>query len=110
VRDEPTDEPSCYGRFVIGPDHPCLPGHFPGDPIVPGVVLLDHTLALLQAAHPGQAVQSLRTVRFRQPVRPAQPVAIWAGPGRAGELAFTGLHAGEVVLSGIVRLEPLPNP
>jgi 3-hydroxyacyl-[acyl-carrier-protein] dehydratase len=104
------EEPSCYGRFVIEPDHPCLPGHFPGDPIVPGVVLLDHTLALLQAAHPGQALQSLRNVRFRQPVRPAQGVVVRAGPGRPGELAFTGFHAGEVVLSGIVRLEATPKP
>lgn len=98
------------GSFTIGPDHPCLPGHFPGDPIVPGVVLLDHTLALVRPAHPGQAVASLRNIRFRRPVRPCQRILVQLRPGRPGELEFAGLHEGEIVLSGAAGLEALPPP
>jgi 3-hydroxyacyl-[acyl-carrier-protein] dehydratase len=108
--DDPPGDWSCCGSFAIASDHPCLPGHFPGDPIVPGVVLLDHALALLQAAHPGLVVRGLRTVRFRQPVLPAQAVAVRAGPVRAGEIAFSGLRAGEIVLAGAVRLETPAHP
>src|SRR5262245_4717863 len=32
-------------EFSVPPDHPALVGHFPGRPIVPGVVLLDRVLA-----------------------------------------------------------------
>ena len=39
-------------RFEVPADHPAFPGHFPGRPILPGVVLLD---AVLQAAGLGQA-------------------------------------------------------
>ena len=31
--------------FSIAPDHPALEGHFPGQPIVPAVVILDAVLA-----------------------------------------------------------------
>ena len=38
-------------RFTVPHDHPSLPGHFPGRPVVPGVVLLDRVLAAIEAAH-----------------------------------------------------------
>jgi 3-hydroxyacyl-[acyl-carrier-protein] dehydratase len=31
--------------FRIGAEHPALPGHFPGRPVVPGVVILDEVMA-----------------------------------------------------------------
>lgn len=99
------DDPVAYGVFAIQPDHPSLSGHFPGNPIVPGVVLLDHILALLHEAHPGHILCGVDRIRFRRPVRPAQPIAVQARPGRDGALDFTGLHGGEVVLSGSARLE-----
>ena len=33
-------ETSFIAPLRIGADHPALPGHFPGNPVVPGVVLL----------------------------------------------------------------------
>ncbi|HJU08282.1 MAG TPA: hydroxymyristoyl-ACP dehydratase [Rhodanobacteraceae bacterium] len=33
-------ETSFFLPLRIGADHPALPGHFPGNPVVPGVVLL----------------------------------------------------------------------
>ena len=32
----------------ISPDHPAFAGHFPGQPIVPGVVLIDETLRAIE--------------------------------------------------------------
>jgi 3-hydroxymyristoyl/3-hydroxydecanoyl-(acyl carrier protein) dehydratase len=38
-------------RFSIPSDHPSLPGHFPGRPVVPGVVLLDRVVAAIESVH-----------------------------------------------------------
>ena len=37
--------------FTIPADHPALPGHFPGQPIVPGVVVLDRVVEVIEAGH-----------------------------------------------------------
>ena len=46
--------------FSIPAGHPSLAGHFPGNPIVPGAVVLDH--ALRAAGMPGAA--ALKSVKF----------------------------------------------
>jgi len=50
-------------------DHPCLPGHFPGRPIVPGVLLLDQVLAALQRAT-RRRIARLQRVKFTAALRP----------------------------------------
>ena len=60
----------------IASDHPCLAGHFPGRPIVPGVVVLDHVIAALEEAigvGPG-GLGPLRwpQVKFQQLLSPGQ--------------------------------------
>ena len=36
--------------LCIAPSHPSLPGHFPGQPVVPGVVILDAVQQAIEAA------------------------------------------------------------
>lgn len=57
--------------FRIDADHPALPGHFPGQPVVPGVVLLDHVAAAV-AQWQGRTLQRLAQVKFLQPLLPGQ--------------------------------------
>jgi len=50
-------------EFSVPAGHPALPGHFPGRPVVPGVLLLDEALrALAQAT--GRSVTRLQQVKF----------------------------------------------
>lgn len=68
------DEATREMPLRIAPTHPSLPGHFPGDPIVPGVVLLDHVIALLERE--GRALQRLSVVKFLAPLRPGEDAVI----------------------------------
>ena len=91
------------GAFCIAADHPSLPGHFPGRPIVPGVVLLDAAFALIMARHPGCLPSALPSVRFTRPVRPGQPVDVSCDSG-AGRIAFACAVDGQTVLHGSIVL------
>ena len=53
--------------FSIPDDHPALPGHFPGQPIVPGVVLLDQAILLVEAAE-GCRIGGVPMAKFLSPV------------------------------------------
>lgn len=59
----------------IGADHPCLAGHFPGHPVVPGVVLLDEVARTLERAT-GAIVRGLPSVKFLAPLRPDEPAEL----------------------------------
>lgn len=61
-------------RLCIAPEHPALPGHFPGDPLVPGVVVLERVAAALKAWR-GTAVGRL-DAKFVQPLRHGEEATI----------------------------------
>lgn len=63
-------------EFAIAPDHPALPGHFPGRPVVPGVVILDRVLAAIEAAHGPLGALRLPQAKFAQPLLPGQVARI----------------------------------
>jgi len=93
------------GQFEVPPDHPALPGHFPGHPVVPGVVLLDETFALILAAHPGRTLAGLQTVKFTAPVGPGQPVDVAWEPAH-DSIDFACTSGNIPVLHGRARLAP----
>jgi len=70
----------------IPADHPALPGHFPGKPVVPGVVLLDRVLAVARGLGP---VSGLPQVKFLKVLRPGAEFRIEIGaPGPSGRRGF----------------------
>ena len=76
---------------AIGADHPSLPGHFPGAPLVPGVVILDEVLAALDEWRKDCQVTGIRTVKFLVPLNPDEPFTIRfsaSGDG-GGEVHFS---------------------
>lgn len=62
--------------FTIPADHPSLPGHFPGRPLVPGVVLLERVVEAIETAHGDLGTLRLPQVKFLQPLLPGETARI----------------------------------
>jgi 3-hydroxyacyl-[acyl-carrier-protein] dehydratase len=71
-------------HVCIAAEHPSLAGHFPGKPIVPGVVLLDMICAAIKNALNNMSadvsadlhLSALPSVKFQQPVLPEQILVV----------------------------------
>jgi 3-hydroxyacyl-[acyl-carrier-protein] dehydratase len=63
-------------QFCISADHPSLSGHFPGNPIIPGVVILDYVKRVLQANVASAKIKSFVQVKFLHPLPPGAEFTI----------------------------------
>ncbi len=116
IAGEPGASAECETQF--SGDDPTLAGHFPGDPLVPGVILteaLAQTAGIAAAsAHPEQAqprflLSAIRQMKFFHPVRPEERIVLRAEKlGEVGQLLQFKVEAdvdgkrvaeGELVLS-----------
>lgn len=82
--------------FVVPPDHPAFPGHFPGNPVVPAVVLLEFVeRALAQALGRPVRIGAIPTMKFQRPLPPATPFEVeltLADEGRAARFVCRAAH------------------
>jgi 3-hydroxyacyl-[acyl-carrier-protein] dehydratase len=92
--------------FSVGDNHPSLPGHFPGHPVVPGVVVLSHVFAELNRHLVGQSITGIHRMKFMRPILPQQKLRIEIAAVQANRLPFkcwlgdTLAVEGSVVVSG----------
>lgn len=99
--------------FVIAHDHPALPGHFPGNPVVAGVLLLDEVLSLLEATHGPMPKLRLPQVKFLQPLLPGQQARVEVTSRGPGSWRFrilrgnTLLASGDIAMAGVDSCGPV---
>lgn len=72
----------------IAADHPSLVGHFPNDPIVPGVVILEEVVRALAAWQPGDLPVGISIAKFLAPLRPEQSFSIRFAESGSDEIRF----------------------
>lgn len=90
--------------LAFSADHPALAGHFPGAPIVPGVLLLDAALHACEAA--GVTVTGIAAAKFLQPVTPGQSLSLNCRTGAAGRVSADIAREGAVVTTAQLLTTP----
>jgi 3-hydroxymyristoyl/3-hydroxydecanoyl-(acyl carrier protein) dehydratase len=90
----------------IPASHPALPGHFPGHPVVPGVVLLESVAATLALQYgPRSRVTGFPNIKFQAPLAPDQAFDVVLTAKRPGLDGFE-IRAGETrLVSGTVTYD-----
>ena len=116
---EPGVSSECETYFAA--DDPMFAGHFPGDPLVPGVILteaLAQTAGIAAAsAHPKNScprflLSAIRQMKFFRPARPEEKINLRARRvGNVGELLQFEVEAkidNQPVAAGQIVLNALP--
>ncbi len=103
---------SALARKVFPTEEPFFSGHFPGDPLVPGVILTEALAqtAGLAAGQPGKGFRltAIKGMKFRQAVRPLDVLELRArkiaAVGGLWQFEVTARVGDEVVADGVVVL------
>ena len=89
--------------LAVAADHPAYAGHFPGTPVLPGVVLLDATLDALEKAGKGPAGNwEVSSAKFQSAVRPGETLTLRHETLPNGSIRFAIRTADRTVANGLI--------
>ena len=87
--------------WTVPADHPAFPGHFPGRPIVPGVVLLDRAMLFAcELCKIDAARWQIGNAKFLSPVGPGEELRFIFLQKANGNIAFRIQNKDRDVASG----------
>ncbi len=102
--------------LCIAADHPAFAGHFPGMPILPGVVLLDAAVHVLTQAMRASSLPAegcvpvvcqIGSAKFLSPVGPGETLTITCSSTPSGSTRFDISGGGRKVVTGTLAWSPL---
>ena len=92
--------------FIISKSHPSLAGHFPENPLVPGVVILEEVLRNVTKAYDNIKVKGFPSVKFLLPLKPEQKVNLIFRKNK-NLINFECLIDSNIIASGSLKVDGL---
>jgi 3-hydroxyacyl-[acyl-carrier-protein] dehydratase len=89
---------------TIGASHPSLAGHFPGHPVVPGVVILGEIMsAIREMTRESIEFSGMPAAKFMSPLNPGEPLTIKLDQKGKGTMEFTCTSGTRLIASGCLQ-------
>jgi 3-hydroxymyristoyl/3-hydroxydecanoyl-(acyl carrier protein) dehydratase len=99
-----------HGALEVPRDHPAFAGHFPRFPVLPGAVLLDEALQVIERERGIDLTQwQIASVKFLDAVRPGDALLLEHAAPDSGMIRFTIRAANRTVASGRVSRAAPPR-
>ena len=107
--ERPSPEGEFCAQVLVPTDSPWFQGHFPGNPVVPGIAQLGMVLEVLRKSLQRELrVKQVSRVRFKQMIRPDERIGVRVSPkpGRSGHYAFRIHKEAQLICNGDMVVEP----
>jgi len=93
--------PTMLSPIEVPKDHPSFAGHFPRFPVLPGAVLLDEALQIIQRErHIDLSLWQVASVKFLDIVRPGDELQLEHAAPKSDLIRFTIRAASRIVATG----------
>ncbi len=86
-------------------NHPAFAGHFPGNPIVPGVLILDLVIHYLLEQHLNKNINGFNYVKFLKPLAPQESLNVIFTSISNHRIGFTCCKGSELYVKGEISLQ-----
>jgi 3-hydroxymyristoyl/3-hydroxydecanoyl-(acyl carrier protein) dehydratase len=93
-------------RRVIAKEHPAIAGHFPGNPVVPGVLILDEVLEAARQWRGRVRLKGVVSVKFTAPLKPGDAFSIELHEDGHSHIDFECRLDGTRLAFGRLAVEP----
>ena len=89
---------------TVDAEHPSLPGHFPGAPLVPGVLILTRVLTAAASIF-GCEARTVSVAKFQAPLKPGESYAIHLDRGTERNVRFEVTRGPDAIARGSIMLQ-----
>ncbi|MFV2004107.1 MAG: AMP-binding protein [Gammaproteobacteria bacterium] len=93
--------------FNVPQTHPCFPGHFPTQPIVPGALLMHWIFDRVRDQYRSHTIVSVKSMKFLKSLQPGDPCELELNNDAASRRLNIACRChSELVCKGVIELAP----
>lgn len=96
--------------FTVPEQHPCFPAHFPGQPIVPGALLMQWIFARIRSQCRNHSIVAIKSMKFLSSLQPGDSCRLELESDASLQRLNVVCHChSDLICKGVVELMPIKS-